>query len=162
MLKTAFTVCSLFLAQWVCGQERWLLGAGLTYCSYIDNPGVNLSVTYRIAERFFVGPDFSALLTREREANGVLKKRKEVEYNFNAHQLFELNELLNVYPLAGINVSKVTNHSAMETPQTKWISGVNIGGGMEFKIKSVMLVLESKYVLGFEKFDVTTGLLFVL
>src|SRR4051812_19687476 len=59
---------------------RWLLGAGLTYCSYVDNPGLNLNVTYRLVGNFHVGPDFSALLTKEVLEGGRFVKKKETEY----------------------------------------------------------------------------------
>ena len=142
--------------------ERWLLGTGVTYCSYINNPGINLNVTYRLIGNLHIGPDFSALLTHEDNENGRQVKRKELEYNINAQQLFEVKERLALYPIVGINWSKVTIHPEDEDPDVRWITAFNAGGGIEWKFKSVRLFLESKWVSRLNKYDITTGILFPL
>lgn len=156
--------CYLFSLH-VCAQEektRWLLGTGITYCSYIDNPGLNLNVTYRVAGNLHIGPDFSALLTREKKENGSVVKRKELEYNFNANYLMRITSCATTYPLVGINWSKVTNHPAGQENDTRWITGFNVGGGLEFNVKTIRLFMEGKWVSNLNKYDVTAGLLFEL
>ncbi len=143
-------------------KSRWLLGTGITYCSYIDSPGLNLNVTYRVIGNLHVGPDFSALLTREREEDGVVVKRKEVEYNFNAHYLFGLGKKIEIYPLAGVNWSNVTNHPDGGAAVTELVTALNLGGGVEIEIKKIRLFLESKWVSQLNKYDLTTGILFPL
>ncbi|HEX5170150.1 MAG TPA: hypothetical protein VFW11_13325 [Cyclobacteriaceae bacterium] len=142
--------------------QRWVVGSGVTYCSYVDSPGINLNVTYRLAGNLYVGPDFSALLTREVNEAGKVIRRKEVEYNLNLHQLFEVNERVGLYPLVGMNVSKVTNHPDREEPQHRWVTGLNAGGGLELKLSWIRLFVESKYVFHFSKADLTAGFLFDL
>src|ERR1041385_5931649 len=103
-----FTSC-LFtkaLAQ----ENKWLVGAGVTYDNYMNTPGINLNLTYRLIGNLHIGPDFSALLNKEENENGVAVLKKELEYNFNANYLFSISEKLSLYPLAGINFSKVTVH----------------------------------------------------
>lgn len=143
-------------------KERWFLGTGITYCSYIDSPGLNLNVTYRVFGNFHIGPDFSALLTHEREENGRIVKQKELEYNLNAHQLFDVDDHLALYPLVGINWSKVTVHPEGEDANVTWLTALNTGGGAEFKLKGLRLFLESKWVSRLNKFDVTTGIVLPL
>jgi hypothetical protein len=142
--------------------SRWLLGTGITYCSYINNPGLNLNATYRIVGNLHIGPDFSALLTSEREENGRAVKRKELEYNFNGQYLFALSKRVEIYPLAGINWSNVTNHPAGQEPVTELVTALNLGGGVEIEIRDIRLFFESKWVSQLNKYDLTTGVLFRL
>jgi hypothetical protein len=143
-------------------KSRWLMGIGITYCSYIESIGLNLNVTYRVIGNLHVGPDFSALLTREREEIGVTVKRKELEYNFNANYLFALSKKVEIYPLVGINWSKVTNHPVGGEPVTELVTALNLGGGVEVEIKKIRLFFESKWVSQLNKYDLTTGILFRL
>ncbi|HEX5170775.1 MAG TPA: hypothetical protein VFW11_16490 [Cyclobacteriaceae bacterium] len=142
--------------------QRWVVGSGLTYCSYVDSPGINLSVTYRLAGNLYIGPDFSALLTRDLNEAGKVIRRKEVEYNLNFHHLFDVNESVGLYPLVGMNVSKVTNHPDAEDPRHRWVTGLNAGGGLELTMPWARLFVESKYVFHFDKVDLTAGFLFDL
>lgn len=140
-------------------ESRWLIGTGITYCSYLGNPGVNFNVTYRAIGNLHIGPDFSAILNDERVENGKRVIRKELEYNINANYVFEIKKWIGVYPLAGINYSKVTIHPEGEEPDKRWITAFNSGGGLEVSIKTVRLYLESKYVTRLEKYDLTIGVL---
>jgi len=143
-------------------KPRWLLGAGITYDNYMNTPGINLNATYRVMGNFHIGPDFSALLNKEEKENGITVLKKELEYNFNATQLFELNKVLAIYPLAGINFSKVTVHPINQEPAKKVITALNIGGGLEVELKTLKLFCESKYVSQLDKYDITLGALFRL
>jgi hypothetical protein len=144
------------------GQERWLIGIGATYCSDLDSPGLNANVTYRLMGNLHIGPDVSALLSREVNENGRLIKQKELEYNFNAHQIFELNNRFAIYPLAGLNISRVVHHPEGASKQITFTSGFNVGGGVECKVKHIRIFLESKYVVNFPKVDVTSGVMLML
>lgn len=158
-------IINFHFAEWTIAQEsneRWTLGVGVTYCSYIDSPGLNLSVTYRTAGNFHVGPDLSFLLAQEREENGRRIRHKEVEYNLNAHQIFDLGEHIALYPLTGINWSKVTTHQEGRDPEVKWLTGLNAGGGVELKLKRLKLIFEPKWVSRLNKFDLTTGIVLPL
>lgn len=139
--------------------ERWFFGAGITYCSYINSPGVNLNVTYRAIGNFHIGPDFSALLTRERNENGKVVRQKELEFNLNAHYLFAMNERLSIYPLTGINWSKVTIHTDGDDPEVTWLTALNAGGGIEFRLKRTKLFLEPRWVSRLNKIDITLGVI---
>jgi hypothetical protein len=143
-------------------KPRWLLGAGLTYDNYMNTPGLNLNITYRVIGNFHVGPDFSALLNKEDKENGVTVLKKELEYNFNAAQLFELSKLIAIYPLVGINFSKVTTHPINSEPVKKVVTALNIGGGIEVELRAFKLFCESKYVSQLDKYDLTIGALFRL
>ena len=170
IIKNTTAYCLLFIAYCLPSfgakaqeeKSKWLLGAGITYCSYINNPGLNLNLTYRIVGNLHIGPDFSALLTSEREENGRVTKRKELEYNFNAQYLFPLSRKVEVYPLAGINWSNVTNHPAGQEAVTELLTALNLGGGVEIEIKNIRLFFESKWVSQLNKYDITTGVLFRL
>lgn len=159
-----FANCLLILFNVKAQEEksRWLVGAGITYCSYINNPGLNLNVTYRIVGNLHIGPDFSALLTSEREESGRVVKRKEQEYNFNGQYLFPIGRKVEIYPVVGINWSNVTDHPAGQEAVTELVTALNLGGGVEIEIKDIQLFFESKWVSQLNKYDLTMGILFRL
>jgi hypothetical protein len=140
--------------------ERWSAGFGLTYCSCVDRPGVNLNISYRVKGNFFIGPDFSALLEKRIHRYTRLLVHTEVEYNLNAHQLIEIIKGVEVYPLAGINLSKITFKSGNEEPMTQWVKAINTGLGAEAHVGKAKLFTEGKYVTRIKKFDFTIGVLF--
>ncbi len=157
------TLIGIGLAPNLPAQEaRWLLGTGITYCSYLGNPGVNLNVTYRLTGNLHIGPDFSAILNDEEYENGKVVIRKELEYNLNAQYLFDIGEKVAVYPLVGVNYSKITVHPEGEEADKRWVTAFNSGGGVEFSLKPVRLFFEAKYVTILRKYDLTLGLLFEL
>ncbi len=165
LLTKALAIVGCLLSFTTQAQEeksRWLIGTGITYCSYIDNPGLNLNLTYRVIGNLHIGPDFSALLTSERGENGTVVKRKELEYNLNGHYLFALGKKVEVYPLTGINWSNITNHPIGQESVTELITALNLGGGVEIEVKSIRLFFESKWVSQLNKYDLTTGILFRL
>jgi hypothetical protein len=143
-------------------KSRWLLGTGITYCSYINSPGLNLNVTYRVIGNLHIGPDFSALLNHEIKENGKDLIRKELEYNFNGQYLFDLTKKIAVYPLVGINWSNITNHPIGQEPVTILTTALNLGSGLEWEIGKARLFFESKWVSQLSKVDITTGILFRL
>jgi hypothetical protein len=165
MSKSIFVFLCLFSAasvKTIAQEKRWLVGTGITYCSYIDNPGINVNVTYRLIGNLHIGPDFSALLNKEISENGKVTKKKELEYNFNAQYLFEIRKKLSLYPLTGINLSRVTLHPEGEMPDKRWITALNLGGGFEYRLAKFRLFAESKYVTQLNKIDVTTGIILEL
>ncbi len=163
-MKTIFSFLFLSIAVSGFSQEtkRWLLGTGVTYCSYLDNPGVNVNVTYRLGKHFHIGPDFSAILTRESHSGTRWVKRKELEFNFNGQYYLSISEQLKCYPLTGLNISKVTNHEESFDADVRWVTDINAGMGTEFHLRTVRIFVEGKYVLRFSKYDLTIGLLLPL
>jgi hypothetical protein len=162
LLLAANSLLLLFSAQAQEEKSRWLVGTGITYCSYINNPGLNLNITYRVAGDLHIGPDFSALLSSERIENGRMVRRKELEYNFNGQYLFSVGKKVEIYPLAGINWSNITNHPVGQEAVTELVTALNLGGGLELELKRIRLFVESKWVSQLDKYDITTGVLFRL
>jgi hypothetical protein len=128
----------------------------------MGTPGINLNVTYRLIRNLHIGPDFSALLNKEENENGVAVVKKELEYNFNANYLFKVSTKFSIYPLAGINFSKVTVHAADKSPDKKTVTAFNAGGGFEIEFGTVRIFFETKYVTQLDKYDLTLGTLFKL
>ncbi len=162
LLSFAYCLLITSFAQGQDANKRWLLGAGITYCSYVDNPGLNLNVSYRLIGNFHIGPDFSALLTKEIQEGGRVVKKKEIEYNFNVQQLFEIGKKTALYPLTGVNFSQVTLHPAGQEPDKRWLTALNVGGGLELRLKKFRLFFETKYVTQLDKLDITGGVMIVL
>jgi opacity protein-like surface antigen len=111
--------------QKVVAQNRWLLGTGVTYCSYLNSPGINVNISYRIIGNLHIGSDFSVLLSRETQEDGSNVKRKEVEYNLSSYYIFRINERVSPYPLVGINLSKRTVHREGKLPDKPLITAFN-------------------------------------
>lgn len=157
-------ICCLFLkpARAQEKESKWLIGTGVTYDNYMSTPGLNLNVTYRIVKGLHIGPDFSALLNKEENENGITVLKKELEYNFNANYLFHVSETMSLYPLIGISFSKITVHPANGDPDKKLITALNAGSGFEFELKGFRIFFESKYVTHLDKYDLTLGTLFKL
>jgi len=165
MRESLFIIFFCIFVSFANAQEeksRWLLGTGITYCSYINSPGLNLNVTYRVIGKLHIGPDFSALLNHEIKENGKDLIRKELEYNFNGQYLFDLTKKIAVYPLVGINWSNITNHPIGQEPVTILTTALNLGTGLEWEIGKASLFFESKWVSQLNKVDITTGILFRL
>jgi hypothetical protein len=163
--RTKYFVFLSFFAglQIASGQDKPLLvGGGISYCTFMHSPGVNINATYRLFNKFYVGPDFSAVLTREIKKDGRTVKRKELEYNFNFQRVFQFRKTLGVYPLIGINFSKLTVHPLGETASKRLIIALNAGGGLEIELGRSRLFVEAKYVSWFPKYDITSGILFSL
>ncbi len=155
----ALVILALAIANQSAAQERFVIGGGLTYCSYQRTPGINLNATCRVIRQLHVGPDFSVLLTRRDDDRGLQVKRKELEYNLNATYLFPVAAIVDVYPLVGLNVSKITVHPEGVGPDKNWVKALNIGAGLEVKKKSIRYFGELKYVSTLSKFDLTIGIL---
>ncbi len=143
-------------------EGRWIIGAGAAYDSYTQTPGLNVNLTSRILGNFHIGPDFSIMLNNELDDNGKKEIRKEFEFNFNAQQLFEIGKRWAIYPLTGINLSKITKHPVGQEAEGKWVTGLNLGGGFEFTLKKNKLFCEGKYVTYIQKWDITIGYLFII
>ena len=70
--------------------------------------------------------------------------RGYMDFNANAHYVFDVAKNVNVYPLAGITV--VTTHGLEEGRDNLTMAGINIGGGAEFFLApQLKLNLEMKY-----------------
>jgi hypothetical protein len=169
--------CCLLLAVWwlpfnqasAQAENRWLLGTGPTFDTFMNTPGINLNLTYRLFGDLHIGPDFSALLNKEERGNGNIIKRKELEYNWNIHYLFRSDKMISFYPLVGYNLSKVTVHPLGQDADKRYVSAFNLGGGMEFGLRGrdshareLRLLLEAKYVTELKKYDMTIGILLEL
>lgn len=154
--------CTTFSALTWAQEKQWLIGAGITYSTFMNQPGVNLNITYQPIGNLHIGPDFSALLTREQRENGSLVKRKELEYNFNTTYLFFLKDKFAIYPVAGVNFSKIAVHKEGEAIEKKWFTGINAGAGLEYELNKYRIFLEVKYVTSIVKYDTSLGLIIEL
>jgi hypothetical protein len=161
-LVNCFFVGCLLIAQQAFGQERWAIGGGLTYCSYIHRPGVNLSATFKPLKHFHISPDFSAILTRREERNSIWLKRKELEGNINFAYDIALDPNFRAYALTGANIAKITIHEENHFADKQIRIGINFGCGIELDAKSHTYFFEGKYVSHLRKYDVASGLLFKL
>lgn len=85
-----------------------------------------------------------------------------IDLNANVHYVFPLAQVVNVYPMAGLNVAFASWDIAGVDNQTRL--GLNLGGGFDIKLgSSVKLILEAKYIIsgeGWSRFGADAGVAF--
>lgn len=135
-------------AQTVKGDIK--VGAGLVFGSGVgfdelDNDfGIRVDGSYMFTEEFRGAADFTYYFPKT-EGGG---KVTVWELNFNGHYLFINDEDMNVYGLAGINVTgiktKFDSNGFGSFSASDSEIGLNIGGGAEFDVDFAMLFVEAK------------------
>lgn len=160
-MKTVLLVLFLNSLGMLHAQERWLIGSGITYCTRLHHPGINVSINRIFLKRIVTSAEVSAILTREKTNMGRWEKHKELEYTFFTQYLIGLTSTWNIYPLAGFNVSKVTRHLQGEFPDKRWLTSVLFGSGVEYdqEGRRIKPFAEFFFIHALNKYDFTAGVL---
>jgi hypothetical protein len=130
-------------AQTERGEKSILFSAGLK-----SDPSrffVGAQGRYNILNNVRVAPDIYFVLPKDK-VTGL-----DVDINF--HYVFDLDNSLTIYPLAGISMSNnryAGNNEVSSSSSTNW--GFNLGGGLSYNLTDFSYVnLEAKYT--FSDFD---------
>lgn len=125
-------------------------GAGLMYGTYIDEPGIQVNGYYAIpaVEKLSVGGDLSFFLPHKHPG----WKESIWELNLNAHYSLYKQEKVDLYGLAGINITgykvKYTGDSFYTGASASTSKGgLNIGGGAQTNVGFGKLYGEIKYAV---------------
>lgn len=122
--------------------------------------GINGQIFFTVTEEFRGGADFTYYFIGERELNAN-------ELNFNVHYFLRNRNRLTMYGLGGINISNTSgsNDRWLERegdPDTQKV-GLNIGGGIDFRVGNLSIFGEPKLtLLGFNQFAMTGGVRYIL
>jgi hypothetical protein len=142
-------------------------GAGITRGSstgLLENAETGLTgqIYFTVTEEFRGGIDFTYYLIGERDLSAN-------ELNLNVHYFVRNRSSLAFYGLGGINISNTSGSDELwrverevGDPNTRRL-GLNIGGGLEFRISNLSIFGEPKLtLLGFNQFAFTGGVRYVL
>ncbi|MDA7501695.1 outer membrane beta-barrel protein [Chitinophagales bacterium] len=150
LLKIAFLATILFCAGNTLDAQT-KVGGGLTYSLKEGvGIGINARAAFGITETIDIVPSLNFFFP---EVGSLMGFNGDVHYNIEA------GDALNVYPLAGLNYTRVSANgfSAGEI-------GFNLGGGASFAVSDNLDgFAEVKYVVGdFDQLAITVGILFGL
>lgn len=123
-----------------------VFGSGVGFGDDLDNDlGIRIDGSYMFTEKIRGAADFTFYFPKS-EGGG---KATVWELNFNGHYLFINDESMNVYGLAGINVTGLKvevdagGFGSFSSSNSEF--GLNIGGGAEFDVDFAMLFGEAKF-----------------
>ena len=132
----------------------WVEGSRQAVDPQSNNGGFGGKLQYNVTDPVRVEGAFNFLPSGDRLSMWDL--------SVNAHYLIHVMQKLNVYPVAGLNLMKYTSEGKIiylddavildkNAAGNYTIFGVNIGGGIEYKLsKKVSLQGELKYLIGFD------------
>lgn len=128
----------------VCTQAKaqLLVGGGPLYGDDIEELGANLRLYTFIGDKICFGPEFTAFGKHETVIDGDPAELSLWEVNFNAHYIFEVNEGLGLYPVAGLNYSKETEDIEGHSDLTEDAFGVNLGFGVHYELQKFIVYTE--------------------
>lgn len=150
----------LFSGQFVSAQIS--AGGGLSFGSEIETVGLNLRGGYVIENQFNVGMDFNFFAPKK---SGPAKVGW-VGVNVNAAYWFQATDELTLYPLVGLNISSIratANYLGATSSNRQTEIGLNLGGGVMYKIDNIAPFIEGKYVVSeFDQAVFSLGVLFLI
>ena len=128
-------------------------GGGISYGTEAKNIGFNLRGQYNITEAIDVAGGFTFFLPKKTSQTipfmgSIDTKTSMWTFDVDGHYNFSINDQLNAYPLAGLNISgasvDVNGTKASDTGV-----GLNIGGGATYNITETLTgFAELKYTIG--------------
>jgi len=123
-----------------------VFGSGVGFGDDLDNDlGIRVDGSYMFTEEIRGAADFTFFFPKS-EGGG---EATVWELNFNGHYLFINDESMNVYGLAGINITGLNldvdtgGFGTFSSNDSEF--GLNIGGGAEFDVDFAMLFGEAKF-----------------
>lgn len=124
------------------GMSQLLLGGGPLYGDDIEELGANLRVYTFIGDKICFGPEFTFFGKHDTMIDGEPAELGLWEINFNGHYIFEVNEGLGLYPVAGFNYSKETEMLEGHDDVIEDAFGVNLGFGVHYEVNKFIFYTE--------------------
>ena len=156
-----FTISSL-------SAQKFALGGGVPFNVSTEAVGLNLRAYYNLNEKICFGPELSYFFPTTEIHEDEEIGTKVIEFNFNAHYIFELTHKIGIYPVIGLNYTiekeeiKYLNEERTEDEYHRTF-GMNIGGGFHIPLSKFTPFAEYEYVLGdLKEHIITLGVFFHL
>ena len=148
MKKSVLTILMILLLA-AASMAQIRAGGLLGYGSGIDRWGLGVNGEFMFNDRMAVSP--SVLFYFPQTVSGL--KYSYWELNGNFHYYFLREDIMNVYGLAGLNLTtaRVRRDAPFldsNTSRTNSEAGVNLGIGTHFNLGPVLPFAELKYVAG--------------
>lgn len=160
MKKLVITTLLFISTQLTYGQVT--LGLGLSYGTDIERPAINVRGGYFFTEQVHGNVGLNYFLLEQ--SDGF--RSQFYGFNVNASYRFMISPEFHVYPLAGVNsttISVSTDIGGEKVTAKETKVGLNLGGGLGYRINNIAPFFEGKWV--FSEYDqavLTAGLIFYL
>jgi hypothetical protein len=143
MKRALFATIILFSSTLITiGQS--LIGAGITYGSFLEQPGIEVNGIYGTGGKLKLAPDFIYYFADKVEILGSETKTRAWELNGNI-QFYALEKGIDLYLIGGMNYTKIIVNNDQSGRITDSEFGLNFGGGTNF---AKMFFAEFKYIIG--------------
>ena len=140
-MKKYFFIFLTTLLFSVTAKAQFSAGAGLVYGADVEELGLQLRVMYDVNDTWRGSVDF---ITYFIGIDGITLS----ELNFNPHYKFLNKDKINVYGIAGLNLTTASLDFLGETVRESEL-GLNLGIGGEFGLSEKLSILsEVKYSIG--------------
>ena len=140
-------------------------GGGLSYGTEAETIGFNLRGQYNINENIDVVGGFTFFLPKKTSQTiffGTVETKTSMwTFDIDGHYNFGIMDKLNVYPIAGLNISGVSvDVNGTKASDTE--VGLNIGAGATYEISDQLAgFFETKYTIGnYDQAVITFGVLY--
>lgn len=138
------------------------IGGGFTYGNRIERLGLDLRADFKLSDRWALSPKAHLFFP---QSTGNITERW-TSFNVDAHYLLNLENIMFLYPLAGINVTAWNRENRRLNSQINGSEiGINLGLGGLFKIAvNIDGFMEVKYsaIQRVEQAVVSFGILYRL
>ena len=151
-LNCIITFLLLFTLSMLSAQ-KYSVGGGTPYNISTESLGINIRSYYNVDDKICFGPELSYFFSTTEIHGEEEIETKVIEFNFNAHYIFEVGEKLGVYPLIGLNYTRELEDITVLTTgeqisESHNIVGINAGGGFHVPFKNFVPFVEYEYVIG--------------
>ena len=128
------------------------IGGGLAYNGSQDVLGLNLRAYKNIGPKFCFGPEVILFAPIKKTINQHEVEKRILEFNVNAHYVFELDHHFGVFPIIGFNYTvereKIFEANSEEFERENHdFFGLNLGAGLHCPFQHFIPFLEYEYVL---------------
>ncbi|MCC5932157.1 MAG: outer membrane beta-barrel protein [Cyclobacteriaceae bacterium] len=160
VLALLFSATSLFIASDLKAQTG--LGGGFSYGNRIERLGLDLRADFKLNDRWALSPKAHLFFP---QSTGNITERW-TSFNLDVHYLLNLENIMFLYPIAGINVTAWSRENRRLNSQINGSEiGINLGLGGLFKIAgNIDGFMEVKYtaIQRVEQAVVSFGILYRL
>lgn len=120
------------------------IGGGLIYGTEVEEAGLNLRANLPVSGPWVITPYFNIFFMESNDAF----RQSFFTINADAHYMFDMDNGLYLYPLAGLNfASSTVKNKINDTKANDTALGFNLGGGLEYGFSDNLAgIFEFKFI----------------
>jgi hypothetical protein len=142
-MKKLLIITFIILSSTLVSFGQTIIGAGVTYGSYLEQPGIEVNGIYGLGGSIRLAPDFIYYFTDKVEILGSEFKTRAWEFNANI-QYYILEKGIDLYAITGMNYTHTIVNTDLGERFTDGEFGLNLGAGTNF---AKMFFAEFKYII---------------